>query len=80
MFDFVVYLLYRAGLAVAAALPLPFLFGFGEFVGLCAWAFAGKYRRLATRNLEFAFAKEKSPRELRQQPQTIDHRGSHVPE
>ena len=66
MFDFVVYLLYRAGLAVAAALPLPFLFGFGEFVGLCAWAFAGKYRRLATRNLEFAFAKEKSPRELRQ--------------
>src|SRR5438477_11782849 len=66
MFDFFVYLLYRAGLAVVAALPLPFLFGFGEFVGLCAWAFAGKYRRLATRNLEFAFAKEKSPRELRQ--------------
>src|SRR5216110_3276760 len=66
MFDFVVYLLYRAGLAVAAALPLPFLFAFGEFFGLCAWAFARKYRRLATRNLEFAFAKEKSPRELRQ--------------
>jgi len=66
MFDFVVYLLYRAGLTVAAALPLPFLFAFGEFLGLCAWAFAGKYRRLATRNLEFAFAKEKSPCELRQ--------------
>ena len=66
MFDFVVYLLYRAGLAVVAALPLPFLFAFGQFLGVCAWMFSGKYRRLATRNLEIAFANEKSPRELRQ--------------
>jgi lipopolysaccharide heptosyltransferase II len=66
MFDFVVYLLYRAGLAVVAALPLPFLFGFGQILGVCAWMFSGKYRRLATRNLEIAFANEKSPRELRQ--------------
>lgn len=66
MFDFVVYLLYRAGLGVAAALPLPFLFAFGEVLGICAWAFSGKYRRLATRNLEIAFSNEKSPRELRQ--------------
>jgi len=66
MFDFAVYLLYRAGLAVAAALPLPFLFAVGEFLGVCAWIFSGKYRRLATRNLEIAFAKEKSPVELRQ--------------
>ena len=66
MFDFVVYLLYRAGLAVVAALPFPFLFGFGEFLGVCVWTFSGKYRRLATRNLEIAFANEKSPRELRQ--------------
>ena len=65
MFDFVVYLLYRAGSAVVAALPLPFLFGFGQFLGVCAWMFSGKYRRLATRNLEIAFANEKSPRELR---------------
>ena len=65
MFDFVVYLLYRAGSAVAAALPLPFLFVFGEFLGVCAWMFSGKYRRLATRNLEIAFANEKSPGELR---------------
>ena len=65
MLDFVVYLLYRAGSAVAAALPLPFLFSFGEFIGVCAWTFSGKYRRLAMRNLEIAFANEKSPRELR---------------
>jgi heptosyltransferase II len=66
MFDFVVYLLYRAGLAVVAALPLSFLFGFGEFLGVCAWMFSAKYRRLATRNLEIAFSNEKSPRELRE--------------
>jgi heptosyltransferase-2 len=66
MFDFVVYLLYRAGSAVVAALPLPFLFGFGQFLGVCAWMFSGKYRCLATSNLEIAFANEKSPRELRQ--------------
>src|SRR6184192_1785808 len=66
MLDFVVYLLYRAGSAIAAARPLRFLFGVGQFLGGCAWAFAGKYRRLATRNLEIAFANEKSPRELRQ--------------
>jgi len=66
MLDFVVYLLYRAGSAVVAALPLPFLFAFGQFLGVCAWVFSGKYRRLATRNLEIAFGNEKSPRELRQ--------------
>ena len=66
MSDFVVYLLYRAGSAIVAALPLPFLFAFGEFLGLCAWMFSGKYRRLAMRNLDTAFANEKSPSELRQ--------------
>src|SRR5215831_17705354 len=65
MLDFVVYLLYRAGLAVAATLPLPVLFAFGEFLGICAWMFSGKYRRLATRNLEIAFANENSLGELR---------------
>src|SRR5437870_832845 len=64
MLDFVVYLLFRAGSAVVAA--LPFLFAFGQFLGGCAWMFSGKYRRLATRNLEIAFANEKSPAELRQ--------------
>jgi lipopolysaccharide heptosyltransferase II len=63
--DFLVYVLYRAGSAVAAALPLPFLFVFGQFLGACAWACSGKYRRLAKRNLAVAFGNEKSPRELR---------------
>ena len=66
MFDFVVYLFYRAGLALVGALPLPFLFAFGQLLGFGAFIFFGKYRRLATRNLEIAFANEKSPQELRQ--------------
>src|SRR5437899_9923541 len=65
MLDFVVYLLYRAGSAVANALPLSLLFVVGQFLGLCAWIILGKYRRLAQRNTAIAFGDEKSPRELR---------------
>jgi lipopolysaccharide heptosyltransferase II len=65
MLDFVVYLLYRAGWAIAAWLPLRFLFALGQLLGLGAWLVSGKYRRLAARNLEIAFANEKSPNELR---------------
>ena len=65
MLDFIVYLLYRSGSAIASALPLPVLFVFGEFLGLCAWIISGKYRRLARRNVAIAFGNEKSPRELR---------------
>jgi lipopolysaccharide heptosyltransferase II len=65
MFDFVVYLLYRAGSAIAAALPLRFLFAVGEILGCCAWLVSGKYRRLAERNVAIAFANEKSSDELR---------------
>jgi lipopolysaccharide heptosyltransferase II len=64
MFDFVVYLLYRAGLAIAAAVPMSLLFAIGQFLGLCAWLVSGKYRRLAKRNVAIAFANEKSPREM----------------
>src|SRR5437667_8506915 len=66
MLDFAVYLLYRAGSAIAAAMPLRLLFAFGQFLGLCAWLVSGKYRRLAKRNVAIAFADEKSRRELRQ--------------
>jgi heptosyltransferase-2 len=65
MLDFCTYLLYRAGTAVASALPVRALFAIGNFIGLCAWAVLPQYRRLAHRNLEIAFGKEKSPRELR---------------
>jgi len=64
MLDFVVYLLYRAGLAIAAGLPLPVLFALGKFLGFCAWLLSGKYRRLAERNVALAFANEKTPREM----------------
>ena len=65
MLDFSVYLLYRAGSAIASALPLPVLFVFGEFLGFCAWIVLGNYRHLAQRNIAIAFGREKSPRELR---------------
>jgi heptosyltransferase-2 len=65
MLDFVVYLLYRTGLAFAAGLPLPVLFALGEFLGFCAWLLSGKYRHLAERNVAIAFANEKTPREMR---------------
>jgi heptosyltransferase II len=65
MLDFIVYLLYRSGSALASALPLPVLFVLGEFLGFCAWIVSGKYRRLAQRNVAIAFGNEKSPKELR---------------
>jgi heptosyltransferase-2 len=65
MLDFVVYLLYRAGLAIAAALPMRLLFVLGQFLGLCAWLVSGKYRHLAERNVEIAFANEKTLSEMR---------------
>ena len=74
MSDFVVYVLYRAGSAIAAALPLPFLFAFGQFLGACAWMCSGKYRRLARHNLAVAFENEKSPRELRRLVRQHFHR------
>ena len=65
MLDFSIYLLYRAGTAIASALPLRVLFPLGDLMGLVAWLLLPHYRRLARRNLEIAFANEKSPRELR---------------
>src|SRR6266496_4428352 len=65
MLDFIVYLLYRAGSAIASALPLQALFVLAEFLGFCAWIVLGNYRHLAQRNVAIAFGNEKSPRELR---------------
>ncbi|MDP9005263.1 MAG: lipopolysaccharide heptosyltransferase II [Verrucomicrobiota bacterium] len=65
MLDFCIYLLYRAGMAIASILPVRVLFAIGSFLGLCSWVLAPEYRRLALRNLEIAYGNEKSPRELR---------------
>ncbi|MBA2623832.1 MAG: lipopolysaccharide heptosyltransferase II [Chthoniobacterales bacterium] len=65
MLDFSTYLLYRAGTAVVSLVPLGALFASGEFLGLCAWVLLPGYRRLATQNLAIAFAREKTPAELR---------------
>src|SRR5439155_10411226 len=65
MLDFIVYLLYRAGSAIASALSLPLLFVLGEFLGFCAWLILPGYRRLARPNVSIAFGNEKSPRQLR---------------
>jgi heptosyltransferase II len=65
MLDFVVYVLFRAGSAIAAALPLRLLFAVGQLLGSCAWLVSRKYRHLAERNVAIAFGDEKSPRELR---------------
>jgi lipopolysaccharide heptosyltransferase II len=65
MLDFTVYLLYRAGSAIASALPLRLLFILGEFLGFCAWLILPGYRRLANRNVSIAFGNEKKPREAR---------------
>lgn len=64
MLDFVVYLLYRAGSAIIAAVPLRFLFAVGQLLGVCAWVISGKYRRLAKCNVAIAFGNEKPQREL----------------
>src|SRR5438874_7489787 len=65
MLDFSIYLLYRAASAIARALPVRVLFAMGNIAGLVAWLLLPRYRRLARRNLEIAFANEKSARELR---------------
>jgi lipopolysaccharide heptosyltransferase II len=64
MLDFSIYVLYRAGTAIASALPLRLLFFLGNAMGFAGWVLLPKYRRLARRNLDVAFGNEKSPGEL----------------
>src|SRR5438132_13749537 len=52
MLDFVVYLLYRAGSAIAAGLPLPALFVAGALLCSCSWPLSGPYPRLTNRALD----------------------------
>ena len=64
MLDFSIYLLYRAGTAIASALPVPLLFALGKCMGLAAWLLLPRYRWLARRNLDIAFGNDKPAREL----------------
>src|SRR5438477_3006796 len=65
MFEYFVYLIYRAGFALIGLLPLRAAFALGNAFGFCAWLVLGKYRRLAFRNIDIAFGAEESPREMR---------------
>jgi lipopolysaccharide heptosyltransferase II len=60
MVDYCVYFCYRAALALITALPLRVVFSVGKALGLLAWLFLRKYRRLARHNVEIAFGEEKS--------------------
>jgi heptosyltransferase II len=59
MLDFLVYLFYRAALALIVALPLRAVFTLGQVLGFFAWVVLPNYRDLARRNLEIAFGNEK---------------------
>ncbi len=65
MFDYPVYLLYRAGTDLLTLLPLPFLFAMGQICGAIAWVFLPQYRKLALRNVRIAFGDELSATEMR---------------
>lgn len=65
MLDYTIYLLYRAGTAVIALLPIALLFRIGNVLGFVAWLILPQYRALALHNVRIAFAEEKNERELR---------------
>ena len=65
MFDYPVYLLYRAGTDLLVLLPLPFLFAMGQICGAIAWLLLPQYRKLALRNVRIAFGDELSETEMR---------------
>jgi len=55
MFDYPIYILFRAIIALLNLLPLKVLFALGEAGGSIAWAMAWSYRSLALRNVRLAF-------------------------
>jgi heptosyltransferase II len=65
MFDYPVYLFYRAGTDLVTLLPLPFLFAMGQIGGAIAWLFLPQYRKLALRNVRIAFGGELSEKQMR---------------
>jgi lipopolysaccharide heptosyltransferase II len=65
MFDYPVYLFYRAGTDLLTLLPLPFLFAMGQITGAVAWLVLPHYRKLALRNVRIAFGDELSETQMR---------------
>ena len=65
MFDYAVYLLYRAGTDLLSLLPLPFLFATGQIGGAVAWLVLPHYRKLALRNVHIALGDELSEKQMR---------------
>src|SRR6266705_5299050 len=65
MFDYVVYLFYRAGTDLLTLLPLLFLFALGQIGGGIAWIVLPYYRKLALRNVRIAFGDELSEKQIR---------------
>src|SRR5947208_17081032 len=65
MFDYPVYLFYRAGTDLLTLLPLPFLFAMGQISGAVAWLVLPHYRKLALRNVHIAFGHELSEKQMR---------------
>mgnify|MGYP003694255467 CR=1 FL=1 len=63
MLDFVVYLLYRTGLAVIAAIPMRLLFAVGQFLGFCAWLVSGNIDAWRNAMLPLRLPMMKRPRE-----------------
>ena len=63
--DYAVYLLVLGLLGILGRLPLTFVFRLGSVLGFAAWAVLPTYRRLVRDNLEIAFGKTMTPREIR---------------
>src|SRR5881227_3642583 len=65
MFDYVVYLFYRAGTDLLSLLPLPLIFAIGQIGGAIRWLALPHYRKLALRNVRIAFGDELSEKQMR---------------
>src|SRR5436190_4788433 len=65
MFDYPVYLFYRAGTDLLTLLPLRFLFAMGQISGAVAWLVLPQYRKLALRNVRIAFGDGFSEKQIR---------------
>ena len=65
MIDFVAYCAVRALNFIFGFIPISFLLWVGRRVGIVIFMFNKKRRIIAYANLKAAFAKEKSPEELR---------------